>query len=217
VADDLDSARGLLGHKRTILDDPRPVSDPRPPVRRAAAQAANALTLSRLAMAVAWIWLYGAHDPGGGAPAVAIAIAASITDFIDGRIARRMGAASAAGRWLDSAADVVFVLSALGCFAAAGAIPAYIPILIAISFSQYAIDSMLIAPGSGPIRSRLGHWGGVVNYALALALAVTAPGARVRALLRGAIPLVAGFYLAAIVERALGYRARSSIFSARNR
>jgi cardiolipin synthase len=172
------------------------------------AQVANALTLSRLAMAGGWIWLYGARDPGGGALAVAVTIAAAVTDFVDGRIARRVGAASAAGRWLDSAADVVFVLSALGCFAVAGSIPAYIPILIAISFGQYAIDSVLIAPGRGPIRSRLGHYGGVVNYALAIALAVTLPGLRVRAILRATMPLVAGFYVAAIVERALGYRAR---------
>jgi phosphatidylglycerophosphate synthase len=208
VADDLDSTRGLLGHKRTILDDPRPAGDKHPPTTGAAAQAANALTLSRLLMAGGWIWLYAARDPGGGALAVAIAIAAAATDFIDGRIARRMGVASAAGRWLDSAADVVFVLSALGCFAAAGAIPAYIPILIAVSFSQYAIDSVLLAPGRGPIRSRLGHWGGVVNYALAIALAVTPAQSAMRATLTAAAPLIAAFYIAAIVERALGYRAR---------
>jgi cardiolipin synthase len=208
MADDLDSARGLLGHKRAILDDPRPASDPRPPASGAVAQVANALTLSRLAMAGAWIWLYGARDPGGGALAVALAAAASATDFIDGRIARRLRSASAAGRWLDSVADVVFVLSALGCFAAAGAIPAYIPILIAISFSQYAIDSALIAPGRGPIRSRLGHYGGVINYALAIALAVSLPGSRIRTILPATMPLVACFYIGAIVERALGYRSR---------
>ncbi len=159
-------------------------------------------------MAGGWIWLYAARDPGGGALGVAIAIAAAATDFIDGRIARRLGVASAAGRWLDSAADVVFVLSALGCFAATGAIPVYIPTLIAVSFSQYAIDSVLIAPGRGPIRSRLGHWGGVVNYALAIALAVTPPQSALRATLTATAPLIAAFYVAAIVERALGYRAR---------
>jgi phosphatidylglycerophosphate synthase len=159
-------------------------------------------------MAAGWIWLYAARDPGGSALAVAIALAAAATDFADGRIARRLGAASGAGRWFDSAADVVFVLSALGCFAAAGAIPVYIPVLIAISFSQYAIDSILIAPGRGPIRSRLGHWGGVVNYALAIALAVTPGRSGWRAGIAAAAPLIAAFYGAAIAERALGYRAR---------
>jgi cardiolipin synthase (CMP-forming) len=208
VADDLDSARGLFGHKRAILDDPAPAGDPHIPATGPAAQIANALTLSRFAMAAAWIWLYGERDPGGGTLAISLAIAASGTDFVDGWIARRLGAASGAGRWLDSAADIVFVLSVLGCFTAAGAIPVYIPILIAISFAQYAIDSVLIAPGRGPIRSRLGHYGGVINYAIAVALAATPPSSGLRALLRAAMPLVAGFYLAAIVERAIGYRAR---------
>jgi phosphatidylglycerophosphate synthase len=208
VADDLDSARGLLGHKRTILDDPAPASDPRQAATGPVAQVANALTLSRFGMAGVWILLYGAHDPGGGAMAIAIVAAAAATDFIDGRIARRLGASSAAGRWLDSAADVVFVLSALGCFTAAGATPVYIPILIAISFGQYAIDSVLIAPGRGPIRSRLGHYGGVINYALAIALAVTPPRSALREIVAAAAPLIAAFYFSAIAERALGYRAR---------
>jgi phosphatidylglycerophosphate synthase len=208
VADDLDSARGLFGHKRVILDDPARASDPHGPGGGPAAQLANALTLSRFAMAAAWIWLYGARDPGGGPAAIAIVAAAAATDYIDGRIARRMGAASTAGRWLDSAADVVFVLSVLGCFTAAGAIPVYIPVLIGISFGQYAIDSILIAPGRGPIRSRLGHYGGVINYAIAIALAAAPRGSTMRAIIGAAMPIVAGFYLAAIAERVLRYHAR---------
>lgn len=158
-------------------------------------------------MAAGWIWLYGAHDPGGDRVAIAIALAAAATDFLDGPVARRAGAAGGAGRWLDSVTDAAFVLAALGCFAAAGAIPIYIPALIAASFGQYVIDSILIGPGRGPIRSRLGHYGGVVNYVLAIALAVAAPGTAVRAAIRWLLPLVAAFYLAAITERALRYRA----------
>jgi len=116
-----------------------------------------------------------------------------------------MRSADQFGRWLDSVADVAFVLTALTCEARAGAIPAYIPILIAVSFAQYAIDSIVISGSSTPVRSRLGHWGGVVNFALVLLLAF-ASGARWPGIVvREASPLIAIFYIAAIFERMLGY------------
>ena len=43
--------------------------------------------------------------------------------------------------WLDLAADIVFVPTALAREALVGAIPFYTPPLIACSFSHYAIDS----------------------------------------------------------------------------
>ena len=137
-----------------------------------------------------------------------VAIAAAVSDFIDGRVARRLGVASGSGRWLDGIADVTFVLAALICEAAAGSTPYYIPILIALSFSQYAIDSAFIGTRTaGPIRSRLGHWGGIINYALAITLAIAPPPEIPGAIVRGASPLIAMFYIAAIIERAwLFYR-----------
>jgi hypothetical protein len=103
-----------------------------------------------------------------------------------------------------------FVLAAIFCEAAADAIPFYIPILIALSFSQYAIDSMLLAPpATGPIKSRLGHWGGIINYALVITLAIAPPPAVPGALVRDLAPLLALFYISAISQRAwLFYRAR---------
>ncbi len=103
----------------------------------------------------------------------------------------------------------MFVLAALSCEAAAGAIPFYIPILIALSFSQYAIDSIVIGQrATGPIKSRLGHWGGIINYALVITLAIAPPPAFPGAIVRDLAPLLALFYIAAISERAwLFYRA----------
>ncbi|MFZ1887520.1 MAG: CDP-alcohol phosphatidyltransferase family protein [Candidatus Binataceae bacterium] len=171
------------------------------------AQAANALTIARFGLAAAWIALYFA-TPTARAVFALIAIAAAASDFFDGRLARRLGVGGGAGRWLDPVADVTFVLAALGCAAAADAIPLYIPILIVASFSQYAIDSRILHRAGGPIRSRLGHWGGVVNYALVLALAMTPPGGAARAAIKTAAPAIALFYIAAIIERVLAYRSR---------
>ena len=173
------------------------------------AQIPNGLSALRFALAAIWIEL-AAHGHQGRLAFAIVAIVAAGSDFIDGRIARRLGVASGSGRWLDGIADVTFVLAALFCEAAAGAMPFYIPILIALSFSQYAIDSIVIgARASGPIRSRLGHWGGIINYALVITLAIAPPPVLPGRIVRDLAPLIALFYIAAISERAwLYYRPR---------
>src|SRR5712664_3682670 len=102
-------------------------------------------------------------------------------------------------------ADIVFILTALSSEALVGAIPIYIPVLIACSFTQFAIDSVAISRSSTPVKSRIGHWGGVINFALVLVLAWTPPPLLPASLVGQISPLFALFYLAAIFERALNY------------
>jgi phosphatidylglycerophosphate synthase len=175
------------------------------------AQIPNGLSALRFVLAAAWIEL-AAHQHHGRLAFAIVAIVAALSDFIDGRIARRLDVASASGRWLDGIADVTFVLAAISCEAAAGAIPFYIPILIVLSFSQYAIDSALLGQRTaGPVSSRLGHWGGIVNYALAITLAIAPRPAFPGTIVRGLAPLIALFYIGAIAERAwLFYLRRDS-------
>ena len=166
--------------------------------------AANALSASRFVLAAVWLAAFVCDDrrPGVLGP---IVLAAVLSDFADGPVARQMCSADRFGRWLDSLADIAFVLTALICEAQATAIPIYIPALVAASFAQYAIDSIMISGSSAPVRSRLGHWGGILNFALVLVLAL-APYPRWPAMLiREASPLLAIFYLAAILERAARY------------
>lgn len=173
------------------------------------AQIPNELSALRFVLAAIWINLALRGHQGRLAFAI-VAILAAGSDFIDGRIARRLGVASGRGRWLDAIADVTFVLAVIFCEAAAGAIPFYIPILIALSFSQYVIDSVVIGQrAAGPVRSRLGHWGGIINYALVITLAIAPPPALPGAIVRDLAPMLALFYIAAISERAwLLYRSR---------
>jgi phosphatidylglycerophosphate synthase len=169
------------------------------------AQAANLLSASRFVLAGLWL---AAFVSGDRRPEIlgSIALAGAISDFFDGRVARRMNSADGFGQWLDSLSDIVFVLTALACEARAGAIPVYIPILIATSFTQYVIDSLMICGSSTPVKSRLGHWGGVINFALVITLAFAPPPRWPATLLRAGAPLIAIFYLAAIFERTLSYR-----------
>jgi phosphatidylglycerophosphate synthase len=175
------------------------------------AQAANLLSASRVLLALAWLMAFKA-DYTGAIGLGSIAIAGAVSDLLDGRVARKMGIAGGVGRWLDSIADIIFVLTALCCEAWSGALPFYIPALIAISFSQYAIDSMVFS--GAPIKSRLGHLGGIINFALVIVLAFAPPPARSGIMLRDLSPLLAVFYMAAIGERVVGYFRRTTWFCA---
>jgi phosphatidylglycerophosphate synthase len=168
------------------------------------AQAANLLSASRFVLAAAWLiaFIHGDRRPEVLGP---IALCAALSDLADGPLARWTRSAHRFGRWLDGLADIAFVLTALACEAQAGAIPVYIPVLIGASFAQYAIDSIVVSGSALPLKSRLGHWGGIANFALVLLLAL-GPYPRWPAILvREASPLLAIFYLAAIAERAFGY------------
>lgn len=168
-------------------------------------RAANLLSASRFFLAALWLAVYASGDrrPALLGP---IALAGAASDFADGRLARLTGSPDQFGRWLDAIADIVFVLTALSCEARAGSIPVYIPVLVALSFAQYALDSVVIIGSATPVASRLGHWGGIINFVVVITLAC-APTPRLPGrLVRRAAPLIAIFYLAAIIERALNYR-----------
>jgi phosphatidylglycerophosphate synthase len=175
----------------------------------ARAQIANLLSASRFVLAALWVVAFVSGNRRREILG-SIALAAALSDFVDGRVARRLGQSDGPGRWLDPLADIVFVLTALSSESLAGAIPIYIPVLIACSFAQYAIDSVLVSGSSTPVKSRLGHWGGVINFALVLLIAWTPTLLSPAQLVRHASPLIALFYVAAIFERALSYRPFSS-------
>lgn len=169
--------------------------------------AANLLSASRFILAGVWLAAYAWGNPHS-ALLGPIALAAAASDFADGPAARRAGSPDRFGRWLDAVADITFILAALTCQTRLGSIPAYIPVLIALSFTQYALDSVLILGSAAPVASRLGHWAGALNYVLVIALAFAPPPRLPGRLIRRAAPLIGVLYIAAIIERALNYRRR---------
>ncbi|MBR0163674.1 MAG: CDP-diacylglycerol--glycerol-3-phosphate 3-phosphatidyltransferase [Lachnospiraceae bacterium] len=62
--------------------------------------------------------------------ALAIFVIASLTDFFDGRIARKRGLVSNFGKLMDPLADKLLVCSALICLSALSRIPAWVVIVI---------------------------------------------------------------------------------------
>lgn len=167
-------------------------------------KSANLVSASRLLLAFVWVAVFF-RVPGHSVALGVIALCGAASDFLDGRIARRTDSASHFGRWFDGVADIVFILAALLCEAYAGAIPFYLPALVAASFAQYAADSVLIRRSTVPVKSRLGHQAGILNYIIVIVLA-WAPWLRLpRKLIRFSAPLVALFYLLAMSERVLFY------------
>ena len=133
-----------------------------------ARHAANATTALRIALTPVFLWsVVRAQHGGSGWPAAGWFALVAVSDFVDGRIARRLGAASRGGRVLDHAADIAFILAALGLYVRLSVVPWWVPGSIAVAFATYVIDS-LRRSGARPslIGSRIGHVGGVCNYAL---------------------------------------------------
>ena len=89
------------------------------------------------------------------------------SDVLDGWLARRLQQESALGRILDHVCDVLFILTALGAFAARHLVPWWLPAAIAWAFALYVVDSWWRTTGQPQRRllgSRVGHLGGVLYY-----------------------------------------------------
>lgn len=74
---------------------------------------ANLLTIGRMALIIPFIAAFLLNAPWGLKAAFVIFVAASVTDFLDGRIARARGEVTALGAALDPLADKLLIAAAL--------------------------------------------------------------------------------------------------------
>ena len=123
---------------------------------------ANALTGLRLAAAPALAAAIGADARVPAALLFALAVA---TDFADGAVARRSGGASRLGGLFDHATDALFVTLGLSALALRGELTPLLPLLVALAFAQYAVDSR-VTEGRALRGSPLGRWNGIAYYVL---------------------------------------------------
>ena len=119
---------------------------------------ANGLTLLRLlaAPALAAAVLAGEASAASGLFALAVA-----TDLADGWVARRYREATPLGGLVDHAADACFVTIGSAALALRGELPGWLPLAIALAFTQYVLDSR---PAPNLRGSSLGRWNGIAYF-----------------------------------------------------
>ena len=140
---------------------------------------ASKITLVRVAMIPAFMvtmYLSGGQAGTWLWVSLAIFIIASLTDFVDGQIARKCNQVSDFGKFLDPLADKLLVISAMTMYTEWGIFPAWgLMIVLAREFSVTGLR--LVAAGKGNVIAA--GWSGKVKTActmIGLCLMMGVPG-----------------------------------------
>jgi CDP-diacylglycerol---glycerol-3-phosphate 3-phosphatidyltransferase len=125
---------------------------------------ANALTAVRLLLVLPFAFFMAKGDKGSAILALVAWLAALVTDFLDGPIARRRGTVTAFSGTFDHTTDFLFVTSGLYAGAVRGAFPWILPVLVTAAFAQYVIDSYWIHRRTKLRGSKLGRYNGILYF-----------------------------------------------------
>ena len=123
---------------------------------------ANKLTLLRVLMIPVYLVLWSLDLGWSGYAALAVFILASLTDMLDGQIARRRNLVTDFGKFMDPLADKVLVTTAMICFCSMGRFPAWA--VVVVIFREFAVSGLrLIAVEGGRVIAA--GWSGKVKTA----------------------------------------------------
>ena len=125
---------------------------------------ANALTALRLLLALPAGLLLASDSSSAPLLAAVAIVVAIVTDLADGPLARRLGTATAFGGTFDHTTDCVFVVSAMAGGVARGVFPWMLPVLVAVAFVQYTVDSYWLFRHRRLRGSRLGRYNGILYF-----------------------------------------------------
>ena len=112
----------------------------------------NRLTIGRLFLSVAFVAILSSPTPYRFSWALAFFIVASVTDYIDGLIARRYGLVTDFGRLMDPLVDKIMMAAAFICLVPEGAIPAWAATVI-VSREFLITGLRLLALSKGRVLS----------------------------------------------------------------
>ena len=119
----------------------------------------NKLTILRMIMIIPFVVFMLVPIGGGAAKWIALAlfVVASLTDLLDGKIARKYNLVTTFGKFMDPLADKLLVCAALICLVEMGKIPAWIVIII-VSREFIISGFRLVASDKGVVIAA-GYWG----------------------------------------------------------
>ena len=120
----------------------------------------NKLTLLRVVMipffVVCLLW-EGGTNPTLRYISAAIFIVASLTDMLDGKIARKYGLVTNFGKFMDPLADKLLVCSALICLIELGQLPAWM--VIVIIAREFIISGFRLIASDNGVVIAASYWG----------------------------------------------------------
>ena len=123
---------------------------------------ANKLTMLRVILIPVYLLLWHMDFPGNHYAALAVFAIASLTDLLDGYIARHYNQITDFGKFMDPLADKVLVLTAMACFCAAGRFPDWA--LVIVIAREFAVSGLrLVAVDNGRVIAA--GWSGKVKTA----------------------------------------------------
>lgn len=126
--------------------------------------AANLLTGLRLVSAPVFAFYMAKPELGAAKIAAGLIVFAILSDLLDGRLARRSGSVTAFGRVFDHTTDFIFVTVGLCAGATRGEFPWALPLVIALAFSQYVVDSYWLRRERELRMSSLGRLNGILYF-----------------------------------------------------
>ena len=123
---------------------------------------ANKLTMLRVVLIPVYLILWHIDAAWSIYAALAVFVIASLTDLLDGYIARHYNQVTDFGKFMDPLADKVLVLTAMACFCSVGRFPDWA--LVIVIAREFAVSGLrLVAVDNGRVIAA--GWSGKVKTA----------------------------------------------------
>ena len=131
---------------------------------------ANKLTLLRVILIPVYLIIWHLDFAYNNIVALIIFILASVTDFIDGYVARHYNQVTDFGKFMDPLADKVLVLTSMICFCSMGRFPAWA--LVIVMAREFAVSGLrMVAVDNGRVIAA-GWSGKVTTFATMVCLCI---------------------------------------------